>query len=76
VSGISRHSWRGSPRAGKSLADSAFEMIMSGDATPSQMGAFLIRLRGETVDEIAGAARQCFVAAPSTMSNAVSPARL
>jgi len=32
---------------------------MSGDATPSQMGAFLmaLRLRGETVEEITGAAR-------------------
>jgi anthranilate phosphoribosyltransferase len=37
----------------------AFDVMMSGDATPSQMGAFLmaLRLRGETVDEITGAAR-------------------
>jgi anthranilate phosphoribosyltransferase len=44
---------------GEKEAESAFAMIMSGDATPSQMGAFLmgLRLRGETVDEIAGAAR-------------------
>lgn len=40
-------------------AEEAFEIIMSGNATPSQMGAMLmgLRLRGETVDEIAGAAR-------------------
>ncbi len=40
-------------------AEGAFEIIMSGAATPSQMGAFLmgLRVRGETVDEIAGAAR-------------------
>jgi anthranilate phosphoribosyltransferase len=43
----------------ESEAESAFEIIMSGDATPSQMGALLmaLRVRGETVDEIAGAAR-------------------
>ena len=35
----------------------AFDIIMSGDATPSQMGAFLmaLRVRGETVGEITGA---------------------
>jgi len=37
----------------------AFDVMMSGNATPSQMGAFLmaLRLRGETVAEITGAAR-------------------
>jgi anthranilate phosphoribosyltransferase len=40
-------------------AAAAFETIMSGDATPSQMGGLLMamRVRGETVAEIAGAAR-------------------
>lgn len=40
-------------------SEEAFEIIMSGGATPSQMGAFLmaLRVRGETVEEIAGAAR-------------------
>ncbi len=38
-------------------ARAAFSIIMSGDATPSQIGAFLmgLRVRGETVDEITGA---------------------
>ncbi|HET8726076.1 MAG TPA: anthranilate phosphoribosyltransferase [Alphaproteobacteria bacterium] len=48
---------------GKTLSEDdatqAFDVIMSGGATPSQIGAFLMamRLRGETVDEITGAAR-------------------
>lgn len=47
--------------SGKSLsrseAENAFNIIMSGEATPSQIGAFLmgLRVRGETIDEIAGA---------------------
>lgn len=38
-------------------ASTAFDQMMSGDATPSQMGALLmaLRVRGETVDEITGA---------------------
>ena len=42
----------------RAQAEEAFEIIMSGDATPSQMGAFLmaLRVRGETVEEITGAA--------------------
>jgi anthranilate phosphoribosyltransferase len=46
---------------GKSLtrdeSHAAFTLLMSGDATPSQIGALLmgLRVRGETVDEISGA---------------------
>ena len=39
-------------------ASEAFDIMMSGDATPAQMGALLmgLRVRGETVDEITGGA--------------------
>jgi anthranilate phosphoribosyltransferase len=49
--------------AGRALdegeAASAMEEIMTGVATPSQLGAFLValRLKGETVDEVTGLAR-------------------
>lgn len=50
----------------------AFDKMMSGEATPSQMGAFVmaLRVRGETVEEIAGAvstmrAKMLPVAAPA-----------
>lgn len=38
-------------------ARSAFEIILSGEATPSQLGGFLmaLRVRGETVGEVTGA---------------------
>lgn len=41
----------------RSEAANAFDRMMSGEATPSQMGAMLmgLRVRGETVDEITGA---------------------
>jgi anthranilate phosphoribosyltransferase len=52
-------------------AAGAFDQMMSGEATPSQMGALLmaLRVRGETVDEITGAvtamrAKMLRVAAP------------
>ena len=46
-------------RLSEAEAEEAFETIMSGEATPSQMGALLMgmRVRGETVDELTGAAR-------------------
>ncbi len=53
----------GSLVAGKSLsmdeAVAAMDEIMSGEATPAQVGAFItaLRMKGETVDEIAGLAR-------------------
>src|SRR6201990_2564004 len=52
-------------------AESAFDIIMSGEATPAQIGALLMamRVRGETVPEITGAvramrARMTAIAAP------------
>jgi len=46
-------------RLDQETAAAAFDVIMSGEATPSQTGALLmaLRLRGETVDEITGAAQ-------------------
>ncbi|MFN4230252.1 anthranilate phosphoribosyltransferase [Parvibaculum sp.] len=40
------------------MARAAFETVMSGEATPAQMGAFLmgLRVRGETVEEITAGA--------------------
>ncbi|WP_422002153.1 anthranilate phosphoribosyltransferase [Reyranella sp.] len=40
-------------------AERAFDIMTSGNATPAQMGAFLmgLRVRGETADELAGGAR-------------------
>jgi anthranilate phosphoribosyltransferase len=40
-------------------AERAFEIMMGGNATPAQMGGFLmaLKVRGESVDEITGAAR-------------------
>ncbi len=43
----------------QSEAEGAFDVIMSGKATPSQIGGFLmiLRLRGESIEEISGAAK-------------------
>jgi anthranilate phosphoribosyltransferase len=40
-------------------ARDAFEIMMSGDATPAQVGGFLmgLRVRGETIDELTGGAQ-------------------
>ena len=58
---------------GRAEAVTAFDAILSGEVTPSQMGAFLmaLRVRGETVDEITGAvtamrAKMLTVKAPDT----------
>ena len=46
-------------RLSEGEAAAAFDAMMSGDATPAQMGGFLmaLRVRGETIEEITGAAR-------------------
>src|SRR3974390_796639 len=53
-------------------AMAAFDAMLSGEVTPSQMGGFLmaLRVRGESVDEITGAvlamrAKMAAVAAPA-----------
>lgn len=40
-------------------AESAMEMIMSGEATPAQIGSYLtaLRMKGETIEEITGCAK-------------------
>lgn len=59
-------------------AENAFNIIMSGDATPSQIGGLLmaLRVRGEAVSEITGAARAMrakalFVEAPENAIDVV-----
>jgi len=46
-------------RLSEAEAAGAFDAMMSGNATPAQMGGFLmaLRVRGESVEEITGAAR-------------------
>jgi hypothetical protein len=64
-------------------AAAAFDRMMSGEATPSQMGALLmgLRVRGETVDEITGAvsamrSKMLTVKAPPTPSISSAPAAM
>jgi anthranilate phosphoribosyltransferase len=49
----------GGGRLDLAQAETAFDILMSGNATPSQIGAFLmaLRIRGETVEEVTAAAR-------------------
>jgi len=51
-----------------------FDRMMSGEATPSQMGALLmgLRVRGETVEEIAGSRS---MRTPSAVSTSAAPER-
>ena len=59
-------------------AENAFNIIMSGDATPAQIGAFLmaLRVRGESISEITGAAgalraKAMFIEAPENAMDIV-----
>jgi anthranilate phosphoribosyltransferase len=68
----------GGGRLTQDEARDAFDAIMSGAASPVQIGAFLtgLRVRGETVDEIAGAvatmrAKMARVAAPENAIDVV-----
>src|ERR1043166_7962834 len=68
----------GGGRLTQEEARSAFDTIMSGEASPVQIGAFLtgLRVRGETVDEIAGAvstmrAKMARVEAPANAMDVV-----
>ena len=74
------HAALGGLVAGRGLtraeARDAFAVIMAGDATPAQIGALLIalRMRGESAEEIAGAAeamRQCAVKVPVAVPHLV-----
>ena len=46
-------------KLGETEAEEAFDHLLSGEVTPSQIGAFLmgLRVRGETIPEITGAVR-------------------
>lgn len=62
----------------RAQAEIAFDQMLSGEATPAQIGAFLmaLRVRGETVDEITGAvsamrAKMLRVSAPSSAMDLV-----
>lgn len=56
---------------GEEEAREAMEIIMSGEATPAQIGCFLtaLRLKGETVEEITGFARTMRSKAPAVKTN-------
>src|ERR1700674_6110142 len=61
-------------------AAAAFDSILSGEVTPSQMGGFLLalRVRGESVDEITGAVsamrqKMLRVSAPADAIDIVGP---